>query len=810
VVEYYDGTTDSKKQTVMGGFSGSFVSPRDCEFDSSKKLFVAGQGGSYYCTIAKFDLSTGTKLKTYNDNEVTGAGYNPYYLDICVDSSDSVYAAGKIAGSAYRAKVVKFDNDLNEKWFKTPGSTNSEALSVAVDDSDNILVGVYDHSDSKTKLYKYNSAGTLQWKNESFGSENSFRINQKSIASYDGDSWIVAGYSSTKGIIYYTIDNTGSVLGDIVDTDITTDELSGEIQYDPDSEMFTSAHTDGSNARVAVRKPSASGASVIENNAITSNNLGMKLTSVENVIKYNIISGNIDGISNSAGVTAKVEFNWWGDASGPGGSGPGEGDSITVNIDYSPWLGKQLGMAPMDYITNDVIMDAVEEAFDGDTVIVKSGTYTEQIVINRALNLKGDGNPRISAPAERTTYTIPESGTVWEPIIFACGGTITGSMVSGEDTIEVNIEDIEVDGVDSAGENDFAGIMYRNIVGFIKGCNVHSTGAPAGTVVDTFGILITGSSITTVIDNTVTDFYHSGIAVFGDGKQPSEAGDRPDPHGIIDGNTINGIAGTADPNLLSEKGIYIGFFASGAIMDNTVSDCRAAEPSQGAAGILTFFGTIDAVDGNHVENCDLGIAVYYNEAGEISDNYVLENDFGFDFIGGGDNLIHHNDVEANVLSGMYVRSSGNNIHHNSFDINGDTGLFIDTSENNIVEHNKFNVNDGFGIYIYNSDSNQLSHNSANRNGMHGMTIEGSDNNNINSNRFFFNDYFGIVLKDIMDHYEGDSENLWSTVLTSDGNRVISNIAHHNGEFDLVDRSGGVSNEWSDNVYETSDPAGLAA
>ncbi len=31
--------------------------------------------------------------------------------------------------------------------------------------------------------------------------------------------------------------------------------------------------------------------------------------------------------------------NWWGDASGPSGEGPGSGDSVTANVDFEPWLG---------------------------------------------------------------------------------------------------------------------------------------------------------------------------------------------------------------------------------------------------------------------------------------------------------------------------------------------------------------------------------------------------------------------------------------------------------------------------------------
>ncbi|KPK67283.1 hypothetical protein AMJ87_13600 [candidate division WOR_3 bacterium SM23_60] len=57
-------------------------------------------------------------------------------------------------------------------------------------------------------------------------------------------------------------------------------------------------------------------------------------------IHYNEIEDNSEeGVRNAdAGVTIDAENNWWGDPSGPGGSGPGSGDEVSSNVDYDPWL----------------------------------------------------------------------------------------------------------------------------------------------------------------------------------------------------------------------------------------------------------------------------------------------------------------------------------------------------------------------------------------------------------------------------------------------------------------------------------------
>jgi PKD repeat protein len=57
------------------------------------------------------------------------------------------------------------------------------------------------------------------------------------------------------------------------------------------------------------------------------------------VANGNNIEGNdIYGVYNEATQEVDAENNWWGDASGPSGVGPGTGDAVSDNVDYDPWL----------------------------------------------------------------------------------------------------------------------------------------------------------------------------------------------------------------------------------------------------------------------------------------------------------------------------------------------------------------------------------------------------------------------------------------------------------------------------------------
>lgn len=110
-----------------------------------------------------------------------------------------------------------------------------------------------------------------------------------------------------------------------------------------------------------------------------------------NHINYNTIAGNGFGMWNIDGVavTVDAECNWWGDASGPSGEGPGTGDAVSANVEYSPWLGATPGTSPMTWHTDDSIQEAIDLAEPGDKIQVHEGEYYGAEV-NKAVEIKGE------------------------------------------------------------------------------------------------------------------------------------------------------------------------------------------------------------------------------------------------------------------------------------------------------------------------------------------------------------------------------------------------------------------------------------
>ncbi|GBE24511.1 endo-1,4-beta-xylanase A precursor [bacterium BMS3Bbin02] len=79
----------------------------------------------------------------------------------------------------------------------------------------------------------------------------------------------------------------------------------------------------------------------------------------------NCLIGNGSGVTNTTGAAVTFVNNWWGVSSGPSGQGSGAGDSVGIDIDYTPWLnvaptGCEAGPTFGDVPVTDTFYDDIE------------------------------------------------------------------------------------------------------------------------------------------------------------------------------------------------------------------------------------------------------------------------------------------------------------------------------------------------------------------------------------------------------------------------------------------------------------------
>lgn len=206
-----------------------------------------------------------------------------------------------------------------------------------------------------------------------------------------------------------------------------------------------------------------------------------------------------------------------------------------------------------------------------------------------------------------TADEIAESGPTWEPILFAYGGTESSGAVSGQETIDVDVSGLTVDGRDTQPDAwRKVGSFFRNVGGNRGWSRVADTTVErmglGGKV--TMGILANGDSAVQVRDNVVTDCERGAIGANGDGGvHPSPTLQVRNNH--IDCNSAPGVGW--DPN-----GVQIGYGAAGDVKGNRIENCRYAENLEDsfwtASGVLVFESDGVTVQGNTFRNNDVAAA----------------------------------------------------------------------------------------------------------------------------------------------------------------------------------------------------------
>jgi parallel beta-helix repeat protein len=450
------------------------------------------------------------------------------------------------------------------------------------------------------------------------------------------------------------------------------------------------------------------------NNVSNNRNTGIYLvSSLNNKIYNNIFNNNnnfyfTDSIINTWNTTKQFGTNIiggsyfggniWANPSGTGFSqtcsninGDGICDSTYVldvnNIDYLPlaWLKVHNINKGTNYFT---IQSAIDDANTGNEIHVDSGTYFENVNVNKKLILKGmdtgAGKPVVDA-----------SGIDSPMRLSADGVTVDGFVTK-------NISKVCWAGIIVISSNN---TLRNNNV--LDGCN---------------GIELSNSHNNTLINNTVNSNNYSAIflhysnnnTLIGNNASYNK-GDYA--YGInlqySNNNTLIGnIASNNTQGVYWNLGISLGYSNNNNITGNVVNS--------NAFGIfICQSSNNNNLTGNTVNsNTGIGIYVYYSSNNNLTGNTV-----------------HSNKGTGNNGTGIHVYySSNNNLTSNIVNSNND-GIIVTNSSSNILTNNTVNSNNRFGILLSLSGNNNLTNNIVNSNNRTGISISSSNNNTFYNNIF---------------------------------------------------------------------------
>ena len=333
--------------------------------------------------------------------------------------------------------------------------------------------------------------------------------------------------------------------------------------------------------------------------------------------------------------------------------------------------------------TTRTITEAVAMAEDGDTVLVKPGTYDESVVLTKDITIRGDGERdtiivelseelgRTSAgwevdldPNLPTAFLFTDSDAMLEHLTVR--GESSRILIRGGSPV---LRDLRVDGL---GRVCCEGTSFEP-TGLIIADD--STATLEGNVIQTMDIVFILGANPTVTDNEISG---GGIWMQGEGVDP-----------IIAENSMDGIGDLA---------IWGG--ARPTVEANVITNSQDGIQVQDAGWQILDTGTDPIIRGNTISGANsVGVTVSPGASATIEDNVLLDNGVGIS-------------VQSDVLiEGNRLEGGGTGIHIGA----GSPSLVANT-----VEGAK-----GDGILVGGGTSPSLSGNTSCDNGENLRIVDGA-------------------------------------------------------------------------------------
>jgi parallel beta-helix repeat protein len=385
------------------------------------------------------------------------------------------------------------------------------------------------------------------------------------------------------------------------------------------------------------------------------------------------------------------------------------------------------------------IQDAINASSDGDTVFVYSGTYYENVIVNRTINLVGEdknntiidgkGNEDVvyvtSDRVNITGFTTTNSGTLWRD---------AGLQIDSDyNTISDN----------NISFNNWYGIFLyysrdNNIIDNTISSNLHE------------GILISYSIENILIGNSMIE---NSIFVGGNILE------HWNTHTIDITNTVNG-----NPvyYLKNQVGGKIPSGAGQVILANSTNvKVESQKLNNGSAGIELGFSSNNIIVNNSISNNSVGLYLYYSDMNNISDNIISYNWNGiYLYTNCHNNILENNSILANKNIGFYISSSNNNIiKNNNCSFNEHTGFSFAITTGKIIKNNICLNNLAYGFHFQICDDNVMENNTISNNSL-GLYFWSSSGNEVYHNSFINN------TTQAMDY---GTDNVWNEDYPSGGN-----------------------------------------
>ena len=480
------------------------------------------------------------------------------------------------------------------------------------------------------------------------------------------------------------------------------------------------------------------------------------------------------------------------------------------------------GTGPGNYT---MIQAAIDDAYPGDLLYVYSGTYDENVRINKTLTLVGEN---------RSTTTI--NGNYMGDVVYVTadwvnitGFSLVRSGFLGSDAA-VRLHYVH-------GCNITDNILTDNVMGIFSDQST-SNSMMNNTVLNNlmYGISLGYSNNNSIANNTISKNIAGGVYLYSSDRVTVMSNDiSQNGHGIfldwttndtVRANTFTSdgiyMRGTSIPhfnshtitldNQVNGKPVYYYKNCSGLTVDGTilgqllVSNCTDVNVlnlriNDTDVGVELGFVEGASVTSNRVSDSNFGIVLWHSRNATIADNDIWNHGYGINPWFSTNVTIAENDLSTNYTnlrgSGLYpFRSTNITISNNTISRSGN-GVRVHNSDNISISNNEL-LSNGEGVRSESSFDIMISDNhiSDQRTGIRSFS---STDITITGNDILDNDYWGI-------RFQGGAD------ISITGNSIVSSgigidltgaspvLVHHNSLIDNTPQAYddvGTENSWDD-------------
>ncbi len=306
------------------------------------------------------------------------------------------------------------------------------------------------------------------------------------------------------------------------------------------------------------------------------------------------------------------------------------------------------------------LTEALQAASPGDRILVRPGQYKEGVVIDKPVEIVGDGDYR------NIVFEASESSVIKFGSNIGRIANLTLRQKGSWNCVDITQGHLDLEGCDISSRSSACVVIYGGALPRLRLNQIHGGGAA--------GIFLYENARGTIEDNEI----------FGNALSGVEISDGADP--ILRRNRIyNG----------KSAGIFLYGNARGFIEDNEIFGNQSAN-------LVIMEESDPVIRRNRIHGGKVsGIFIHSNGRGTLEDNEISGNAFaGVEIKAGADPILRRNRIHTGKQSGVFVHTSGRGtLEDNEIHGNGYRGVEITTKGSPIIRRNRLYANRGYAIRV---------------------------------------------------------------------------------------------------------------